>query len=149
MLFQWACGRLVVWWGSWKQIYYLDQRSSTTAYKSIITKLQVSNYYFPHCWLSHFPTEWGTGGNTDTTTHRKLFPAYKELSMHLLQTKMSVYLGSTQLGSIPWNYTDWNWNCSGGQSILTQKCIQMLALWHGDWVSTRWSQVPMTLEAFT
>lgn len=45
--------------------------------------------------------------------------------MHLLQTKMSVYLGSTQLGSIPWIYTDWNWNFFGGQSILTQKCIQL------------------------
>lgn len=95
-------GKPVVWWGLWKQIHYLDKRNIITTCQSITTKVEVSSYCYPYQWLSHFPSELSPGSKYRHISCRKLFPAYNELRMNLLQTKKkSIYFGSTQLGSIP------------------------------------------------
>lgn len=149
--FQWGCGRPMVWWGCWKQIRILDKRNSTTVYESLTTQLQVSSCDTSHQWLSHLPTELGPGVNTDTTPHRKLFPACKELSKHLLQTEKSICLGPTQLGSFPWTRTDWVWNSFWRTKPTTLFCIP-LTIFHSmrpvtwrDWIQTIGSQVPLNI----
>lgn len=88
--------------------------------------------------MPHLPPELLPGGKCRHNSHRKLFPVYKELSMHLLQTKKSTHLVSTLLGSIPWNHTNWNWNSSKDKTLLLSAAyywlfFKMWALWH-EWL---------------
>lgn len=146
--FQLGRERPVLWWDGWKQIHCSWPEIVTTTYGPTTMKVQVSSDYTLHWWFSHFHTEFGPVGKI---SHKKLFPAYKELNMHLLQTGKIIYLGPTQQGSCPWI-------CrlrleQLGRTKHPHPVLQTTDWFHNvnfamrdGWVPSRGSQVSITFE---